>query len=264
MSIATQYQRQGYAAPIDILQPEEVTHYRQALEAAEARLGSLHYEQNVHTLLRSAFDMASNSRILDAVEQVIGPNIRLYCATFIIKEPGSDAFVSWHQDLTYWGLDDSEKIVTGWLALSPATPESGCMKMIPGSHQRGQLKHHATDADNNVLFMGQTVTDLDPDAGVYCPLAAGQLSLHHGWTLHESLPNRSQDRRIGLNVQYVAPSVNTTNSIKVPSILLRGEDTYGDFVDEIPASGEANTESVTRHQHYTELMTRSFKSQHKA
>jgi len=262
MSIAAQYHQHGYVAPIDILNDNEVAHYRAALEDAEARLGSLHYEQNIHTQLRSAFELATNENILDAVEAIIGPDIRLYCATYIIKEPHTDTFVSWHQDLTYWGLDDSDKVVTGWLALAPATPESGCMKMIPGSHKRGQLKHHTTDVSNNVLFQGQTVKDLDPDDGVYCPLEPGQLSLHHGWTLHESLPNHSQDRRIGFNLQFVAPSVKTTNGIRVPTILVRGEDNYGHFDEEVPASGEADAESMRRHKHYTDLMTQAFKSQH--
>ena len=262
MSIQQEFSELGYAAPIDVLNSAEVTYYRNALENAETRLGSLHYEQNVQTLLQSAFEMATHNKVLDAVEALIGPDIRLYCATFIIKEPHTESFVSWHQDLTYWGLDDSDKVVSGWLALAPATPESGCMKMIPGSHLRGQLQHHEDDADDNVLFMGQTVKDLNPDDGVHCPLEPGQLSLHHGWTLHESLPNQSNDRRIGLNLQFVAPSVKSTNGIKVPTVLVRGEDKYGHFLDEEPASGEADAESVTRHKHYTELMTQAFKSQH--
>ncbi|MCP4791125.1 MAG: phytanoyl-CoA dioxygenase family protein, partial [Gammaproteobacteria bacterium] len=83
MSIAAQYHQHGYVAPIDILNDNEVAHYRAALEDAEARLGSLHYEQNIHTQLRSAFELATNENILDAVEAIIGPDIRLYCATYI-------------------------------------------------------------------------------------------------------------------------------------------------------------------------------------
>jgi hypothetical protein len=262
MLIQQEYSELGYAAPIDILNQDQVAYYRTALETAEARLGSLHYKHDVQTLLKSVYEMATNSRILDAVEQIIGPNIRLYCATFVIKEAQSESFVSWHQDLTYWGLDDSEKVVSGWLALSPATKESGCMKMIPGSHKRGQLAHSPTDASNNVLLQGQTVSDLDTDDGVLCPLQPGQMSLHHGWTLHQSMPNRSKDRRIGLNLQYLAPSVKPTNGSKLPTSLVRGVDSYGHYIDEIPATGEADEASMARHKEYEAVMMQAYKSKH--
>lgn len=128
----------------------------------------------------------------------------LYNVTYIIKEPHSKSHVSWHQDLTYWGFDSDDQISV-WLALSPATEQSGCMKMIPCSHRDGRVEHRLTNDKSNVLFSGQTIPEVDESKALLCELNPGQASFHHGWTKHSSLPNRSDDRRIGLNIQYIAP-----------------------------------------------------------
>ncbi|MEL0123213.1 MAG: phytanoyl-CoA dioxygenase family protein, partial [Paracoccaceae bacterium] len=107
--------------------------------------------------MTSALELATLPSVLDLVEQMIGPNILLYNVTYIIKEPHAPSHVSWHQDLTYWGLSHDDQ-VSMWLALSPATQESGCMRMIPGSHKLGKVEHQTTEDDTNVMLQGQTVT----------------------------------------------------------------------------------------------------------
>ena len=71
-----------------------------------------------------------------------------------------------------------------------------------------------------------------------CPLAPGQASFHHGWTLHASIPNRSDDRRIGLNVQYLAPHVRQTKHDLDTAMLVRGEDRFGHFGEDIAAAAD--------------------------
>ena len=124
MKRAPSYETHGYAAPIKVLSAIEAAKYRAKLEAAEEKLGSLHFKPSIYTLLRSAYELASHPAILDAVEAVIGPDIMLYDATFIIKEPQTKAHVSWHQDLTYWGLSHTQKVTSTWLAISsPRRPD---------------------------------------------------------------------------------------------------------------------------------------------
>ena len=202
-ALAARYARDGYLAPLAVLDAAAAAEHRRRMEWAEAKLGPLHYKAKVHSILSSPLELATHPRVLDAVAALIGPDVLLYDVQYIVKEPGSRAHVSWHQDLTYWGLSGDDQ-VSLWLALSPATEESGCMLMIPGSHKAGRQEQVATDDPDNVLLQGQTLCEVDRAAAVPCPLRPGEASLHHGWTVHASMPNRSQDRRIGLNAQYIA------------------------------------------------------------
>ncbi len=133
-----------------------------------------------------------------------------------------------------------------WLALSSATVESGCMRMIPGSHAHGCRHHELTDDETNVLFQGQTVPDVDDEQAVMCPLQPGQASFHHGWTLHASMPNRSDHRRIGLNVQYLAPHVRQTKHERDTAVLVRGTDRYHHFGEDKVAGSDLDPVAMAR------------------
>ena len=243
--IASDYERDGYVSPVPILTEAEAAQHRARLEAHEAARGQIHYKAKLHTVMTSPYELAKHPRVLDIVEAMIGPDILLYDSTFIIKEPHTDAHVSWHQDLTFWGLSDDAQ-VTLWLALSPATAESGCMRMVPGSHEAGMVHHDTGEDANNVLLQSQTVQGIDEAGAVMCPLKPGEASFHHGWTLHASMPNRSDDRRIGLNVQYVAPHVRQTKHDLDSAMLVRGEDRYGHFRPDIAAISDFDPMAVER------------------
>jgi ectoine hydroxylase-related dioxygenase (phytanoyl-CoA dioxygenase family) len=240
-----QYQRDGFVSAIEILTAETALKNRRTLEEAEAKVGSLHYKTKVHTILRSAYELAIHPRLLDLVERCIGPDILLYNVTYIIKEPHSESHVSWHQDLTYWGFNNDDQ-VSVWLALSAATSESGCMKMIPGSHRQGQAEHKLTDDQSNVLLSGQTISDVDESIAVLCELEPGQASFHHGWTQHSSMPNASDDRRIGLNIQFLAPHVKQMKQANDSAILVRGEDRHYHFKVDQAAVSDLDSEAMLR------------------
>ena len=73
--------------------------------------------------------------------------------------------MSWHQDATYWGLSAPD-VVTAWVAFTPSTVESGCMRVVPGTHTR-QVPHKDTFAENNLLSRGQEIAvDVDEDDAV--------------------------------------------------------------------------------------------------
>jgi len=242
---ADTYSREGFLSPVDVLSSGEAAAHRARLEEAEARFGALHYRSKVHTILRSPYELATHPRVLDVVERLIGPDILLHNVTYIIKEPHSAAHVSWHQDLTYWGFSDDAQ-VSMWLALSPATVESGCMRMLPGSHTQGCLEHSLNDDPCNVLFQGQTVQGVDEAKAILCTLEPGQASFHHGWTLHSSLPNGGGDRRIGVNAQYLAPHVRQLKHDEDTAILVRGEDRFGHFGLDIAAETDLDPCAITR------------------
>ena len=228
------YQRDGYLAPIPVLSQLQAAEHRCQLENVEAEMGSMHYQFKVHTVMRSPYELATNPALLDVVEQLLGPDILLYSTSFIIKEPHTQTHVSWHQDLTYWGLSSDQQI-SAWIALSPATIKSGCMMMIPGSHKHGQREHKTGDDADNVLLSSQHIEDVDTTKARALILQPGEASLHHGWTMHSSMPNRSEDRRIGLNVQYIAPRIRQLKAEQDTALLVRGKDRYNHFEADIPA-----------------------------
>jgi len=235
MNYREQYRRQGFLSPVDIIDEKAVADHRARLERAEKQIGEIHYMAKIHTVLTSAANLASHVKILDVVEQCIGPDILVNNVTYIIKEAHSDSHVSWHQDLTYWGLDSDDQ-VSVWLALSPANQHSGCMRMIPGSHVKGKFDHILGEQDeHNVLHQNQRVADIDESLAIHSELSPGQASFHHGWLLHDSQPNSSDDRRIGLNVQYIAPHVRQLKRSGSTAWLVRGVDRYHHHLAEQPA-----------------------------
>ena len=245
INYAKQYEEKGYVSPVPFLSEEAANFHRSRLEKIEDQIGSLHYRSKAHTFMTSALELATLPSVLDLVEQMIGPNILLYNVTYIIKEAQAPSHVSWHQDLTYWGLSHDDQ-VSMWLALSPATAQSGCMRMIPGSHRMGKEEHVASEDDSNVLLQGQTVKSVDEDRSKLCPLRPGEATFHHGWTLHASMPNMSDDRRIGLNVQYLATHVRQTKHDGDSAMLARGEDTYHHFKTDTPATSDLDPKAMER------------------
>ena len=227
-----QYRTQGYYFPIDVLVDAEVAENRARLEAFEAEQGQpVHGPQRSksHLLFKWVDDLMRHPRILDAVEDLIGPDILCWNTIFWIKEAESPSFVSWHQDIRYWGLDTSE-LVTAWLALSPATEESGCMRVLPGSHRESVLPHRDEFHDDNLLTRGQEIAvEVDESRTVSMALAPGQVSLHNVGLAHASGPNSTTDRRIGLSMHYISTRTRQTAAEWDTAALVRGEDRFGHF-----------------------------------
>ena len=226
------YRGEGYCFPIDVLDAREAAASRARLEAFEATQGKpIHGPQRSksHLLFKWVDDLMRHPRILDAVEDLIGPDLLCWNTIFWIKEANSPSFVSWHQDARYWGLDTSE-LVTAWLALSPATEASGCMKVLPRSHLESVLPHRDEYHGDNMLTRGQEIAvEVDESKTVSMPLATGQASLHNVGLAHASGPNRTADRRIGISMHYISTRTRQTAGEWDSAALVRGEDRYGHF-----------------------------------
>jgi hypothetical protein len=227
-----QYAEQGYYHPIDVLTAEEVAGYRARLEAVERAQGHPilgPQRSKSHLLYTWVDELIRHPRILDAVEDLIGPDILCWNSVWWIKEPQTDSYVAWHQDKLYVGLDTNE-FVTAWLALSPATVESGCMRIIPGSHRDALLPHVDKFTEDNMLSRGQEIAvEVDEAKAVPMELAPGQISLHDVGLAHASATNRSHDRRIGLSLHYIPTSNRQLLIENDTASLVRGEDRHGHF-----------------------------------
>ena len=182
------------------------------------------------------------------MEAIIGTDIMVWGSTFFIKEPHSESYVSWHQDLRYWGLD-SDAVVSVWIALSPVNKANGCMRFAPGSHKGGLVDHNDTFKQSNFLTRGQEAAiTIDESKVVHVELSPGQASFHHGRLLHASAPNRSDERRIGLVVNYIAPHVRQIVAKKDYAMLVRGEDKFGHFEQVSSPTCDLAAEAVAQHQ----------------
>jgi hypothetical protein len=233
-----QYWQDGYLFPIEVMPAAEAQALRAELEEIEAHwldaglpLPLATYKRvNAHCVLPLAHRIGSDPRILDVVEGILGPDIMIYAVEFFIKEPNTRQIVSMHQDLTYWGLGAVDGLVTAWLSLSPATPASGCMNFVKGSHKNAILEHEDTFDPNNLLSRGQEVKVAVAEKDKHpIEIHPGQISLHHGLTIHGSGPNTTDDRRIAAVIRYCTPDIQQQVAEVDYAILTRGQDRFGHF-----------------------------------
>ena len=249
------FKRNGYHFPLRVIAEDEAAGYRREIEAFEAAHGLVMktpYRNKPHLVFKWAHDLIRNPRILDAVEDLLGPNLLVWGSSFFIKEPHDPAYVSWHQDSTYWGLSHPD-IVTAWVALSVSDLPNGAMRVMPGSHLKDQLPHKDTFAQNNLLTRGQEVAvEVDEKQAVDLILSPGEMSLHHVRMVHGSEPNRADYRRIGFAIRYVPTYVRQTAGPKDYAMLVRGVDRFHHFDYEPAPSVDLGDEEVATHKRVTE------------
>ena len=222
-----QYNEEGYVAPIDVLTKEEALAAKNEIELIEKEMPNeidKSGRYNVHLISPKLDAIVHNSKILDAVENIIGKNILVCSTTLFIKNPEQEGFVSYHQDAKYIGLEP-HNWVTAWVALTDSNENNGCMKMWPKSHLNIK-DHNEKFNERNLLTRGQTVENVPEDEVKSIVLKAGQVSLHHPRIVHGSGINKSNDRRIGFVIQsYIGTNVKQTlgkNSVQIA----RGKDKY--------------------------------------
>jgi ectoine hydroxylase-related dioxygenase (phytanoyl-CoA dioxygenase family) len=246
---ADAYRRDGYVFPVRVMSAAQADAYRARLEDYErASGGPIHSNRRhkVHLLFTWANELVRHPRILDAVADLIGPDILCWTTNFFIKEPRDPAYVSWHQDSTYWGLEPPE-VVTAWLALTDAPVESGAMKFLPGSHRLDQIPHRDTFHQHNLLTRGQEIAvAVDEAQAVDVPLQAGEISLHHIRLVHGSKPNTTGRRRIGLAIRYIPPHVRQVK-IADSAMLVRGADRHGNFAPEPDPKADLDEAALAAH-----------------
>jgi len=252
-SVYEAYAKNGYCFPLNIFSATEADDYaRRITELATSDIAdSLGYRGQInqlHVIYPFVNQMIRNPALLDAVESILGPNLMVWGVSIFMKPPQSEGFISWHQDLTYWGLNNDQE-VAAWIALSPVTRANGCMRFIPGSHKLGQIEHRDTVNDSNILTRGQHADiDIDENQALHVELEPGQASLHHGHLLHCSGANQTDQPRIGMVVNYISTSVCQSVASTDYAMLVRGVDEYNHF-EHLPApQGELDAAGLGWHR----------------
>ena len=229
----SRFEIDGFVFPVSVVPPDEIGQLRHRFESELLPLWNdptqeTDYTFQTHMLFTWLDQLVRRHTILDAVEQLLGPDLLLWNSGFIVKSAHDNYFASWHQDLTYWGLEPPA-VVTAWLAFSDSRKDNGCVRCIPGSHRKGLLPVVETHEEGNMLSRGQTIELDDAEKrAVDIELEAGEISLHHGLTVHGSNGNTSDRQRIGMTMTYVRPDVQCRKGRDVAT-LVRGQDRHGNF-----------------------------------
>jgi hypothetical protein len=223
-----QYKDEGFISPINIFSKDKAKEIRNEIELIENNMpeeleNSGRY--NAHLISPLLDEVTHNSKILDAVQSLIGENILVCGTTLFIKNPNEKGFVSYHQDAKYIGLEP-HNWVTAWVAITDSNEKNGCMRMWSGSHKDNLKEHEEKFNEGNLLTRGQTVKNVPKLETTPLILEAGQMSLHHPTIVHGSELNISNDRRIGFVIQsYIGTNVKQVlgkNSVQ----LARGVDEF--------------------------------------
>lgn len=240
-----QYQQDGYLSPLDLLSQEELTRYAQqyyecrdlAQQKNLDHQGERYFRTNAHLVLPFINEVMRHPKLLDMVESILGPNLLVWSAEFFVKPANSQKIVSWHQDLTYWGLGEVDDELTARVAFSEVNQASGCMRFVPGSHKQRIQPHRDTFSDDNMLSRGQEiVVEVNEKDTRLIELSPGQVSFHHGRMFHASGPNSTNAPRIGLAIRYITPSVRQQVAKRDYAMVVRGLDESGNWIAVAPPS----------------------------
>ncbi len=249
-----QYRYDGYLFPFPALSAVELAECNAGLARFEAWLGKpvnqgdFRWRSASYAVLPWVDALIRHPRILDVVEDLIGPDILVYTATWFIKEAQSPTFAAWHQDATYFGLDPHEH-VTAWVALSEAGAEAGCMEVVSSKGRPRQMQHAALRLENSSNGAGQGIVEPFEESGAaMMELQAGSFSLHHTLCRHRSAPNQADHRRVGIGISYIPAHCRLTGTVRMCARLVRGQDSGGNFELIPPPEAELHPAALERHE----------------
>lgn len=229
-----QYNEQGYLMPFNGLDQEEARELRAFFDgvlAAYIELGKSSYAiSTAHMRFARVYQLVQHPRIVDAVADLLGPNVVCWGSHFFCKMPHDGKRVPWHQDSTYWPLSPT-KTVTVWLAIDDADPENANMKFIPRSHLHGLIDYDETQDANTILDLAVRNPHSYGDGEVNDQLKAGHFSMHSDLLLHGSEANESNRRRCGLTIRYAAADVTTWYDWHKKGFVVRGENVGGHWAN---------------------------------
>lgn len=244
------FREDGYVAPIPVLSPPEIAAARTHLDSLLRKTNGLadpSARYKPHLYAKWVSDLIRAPRVLDAVEDVLGPDLLVWRSIFFVKKGRSPGFVDWHQDSFYWRLD-SDDVVTAWIALTESSVENGCLRVVPGSHLRPEVPHAIRFSKDNVLVRGQSAAAEVPEDAVRCvELRPGEMSLHHVRMLHGSRANASDRDRIGLAIRFLSTHVRRAGWRQFAT-LVRGEDRFGNFTLEPEPRFEGDPVALAWHR----------------
>ncbi len=224
LQLTAQYEREGYVILPNVLDLDLIKEAQAHIDWLLAKHPDLRPEQLDHNLLtRDAFwvRLVSDERLLDIVEQFIGPDLGLFASHYIAKPPLIGKAVPWHQDGSYWPLDPM-KVITFWLALDRSDDENGCLKVLPRTHHENlmSLEDYVPQSDESAFEIAMDPNSIDESKAVRLILNPGDVSIHHPNITHGSDANTSPRWRRGLTIRYIPTSTRITRPKPHPAAFI--------------------------------------------
>ena len=224
MANAEFFRNNGYLTGLQVFDAEDGDHLVAVYERLRSLLPFGEPTERMdwwHARDKELWDICTHSRILDLVEEILGPDFFLWGSQYFCKDPGVSKTVPWHQDASYWPFDKS-RCVTAWLAIDDADAENAAMQFLPGTHRMGHLEWKTSiDPAANP----QEIVDAEKLGEPFLnALQAGEASLHADMLAHGSDPNNSQRRRCGLTLRYAPLDVRALTNWHEQAIICRGSD----------------------------------------
>jgi len=224
------YKKDGFYIFKNVIDTQLIEEARQHVDWLIKKYPQLRPEHLHHPLMRDdAFwvRLITDERLLDIAELILGSNIACFTAHYICKPAYDGHAVLWHQDGAYWKLEPMEA-VTLWLAIDSSIPESGCLKMIPGSHQLPLQDLELNTSEPNLLFSTLNSSYIEAEKAVDVVLQPGDVSIHHPHIIHSSEKNTSSNQRCGLDMGFIQTSTAISNEgLYLDPILVRGHAVEG-------------------------------------
>lgn len=226
------FHEQGFLGPFTALPVEEMRPHTQAICERVLSTPAPHSgyaTENRHLDSSTVWSLCSQAAIVDRLVSLYGPDLIVWDSNIFDKGPAADGKPEeypWHQDMWHWKLEPQMSLSV-WLALTPATPENGCVEIIPGSHVSEIPIRQNNDSSLGSRFAGHSADPayFDESSKVAMPLQPGQFFIFNEAVLHHSHPNCTEDRRIGLAFRVTMSRVKSDRDY--PCLLLSGRDMYG-------------------------------------
>lgn len=207
-ALVNQYQNEGYVAPVEVFSKQELANYQAEFQLLESHFKpALKRYLDPHLYFRWARELAAHPRLVKVAESILGPELLVMGCMILCKRPATDSHFPWHQDGYFYPEHESSPYLTAWIALSPSTRQNGCMEVIPASHLQGIVPHEEVLDPANMIRQKKGVNLTQRDDGKEILLSPGEMSLHHGATLHRSFPNQSAETRVGFILRITTPTL---------------------------------------------------------
>jgi phytanoyl-CoA hydroxylase len=150
---------------------------------------------------RTFYDLIFNPKIVDIIENLIGPNIQLRHTTLNLKPPSKFSTWLWHQDYPFFPHTNYD-LIAAMIFLDDATPENGCLTVLPGSHKGGP-RYHEIPKDEPWRLKERAELQ-DRSRWLPLPVPAGGMELHHCNLLHGSPASKNDQPRSAIVIWYRA------------------------------------------------------------
>jgi len=209
------YDRDGYVVAENVVASDTIALARTHVERTIERHADLTSEE-IHRLTLWTEDpfylyLVRQPGMIELARQFLGPDLAVFAAGYIIKEPGNSPAVLWHQDGSYWPLEPMD-VCTLWIAITESRPENGCMRVIPGTHTMDLQELRERSDIRNLLDSSLDESLVNESEAVDLVLSPGDVSVHHPNIVHGSRANDSEDMwRLNLVARIIAADTRVTD-----------------------------------------------------